>query len=729
MRRERVTPPNVMRVLHVIDSLEPGGTERQCLALAQGLSRLGVRNGLVYFRTGRLLAKLEPSAIDAREMAVGSIRSIRFPHQLIRLALVMRRWAPSVVQTYGFYSNLQGLLAATLAGVPVRVASRRDLGTYLRAGQHRLDRVAWRFAHRVVANSGAVRAQLIEQEHVPPSKVIVIRNGLDLSAWQDAQHDVGDPEDAVVGMVAHFRHQKDHVTFLKAAREILRVTPSVRFWLVGSGVLEEAIRRCAVDLGVASHVSFLGHLEGETLRTAVRRLTVSVLTSKDNEGLPNAVLESMAAGLPVVATSVGGAVEIIEDGVTGFLVPPGMPSAISERVLRLLKDPSLARSMGERGRAKVEREFTIDRMVGEFHALYQELLEQQSVRREKDTDVRRIVLAGYYPPPFGGESVHVRELARRLRGEGLNVDVINARLGAPPSPEYRSVTGRLGFIRALAEKVTPSTVLHLHTNGHSWKSWFMIGAAAAVCRLRRGRGVLTLHSGLAPGYLGRLGPLGRGAVRWGTGAFGHIICVNTEIRDALASLGVREGRLSVIPAYLGILPLAPLSALDAQLVEGYTPLVAAAGGPTPEYGLALLMAAVARLRLQLPRLGCVVMGCDGSGELRHLMESLRITDCVRCIGEVPHERFAAVVSRADVFVRPSYADGDAVSVREALDLGVAVVASDISFRPEGVVRFRPGDVDDLCRAVLYALGQGRGTPRTGAGRESLGAVLNIYEGL
>ncbi len=365
-----------MRVLHVIDSLDPGGTERQCLALAQGLSRLGVRNGLIYFRTGRLLAKLEPSTIDAREIAVGSVLSIRFPHQLIRLALAMRRWAPAVVQTYGFYSNLQGLLAATLAGVPVRVASRRELGAYLRAAQHRVDRVAWRFAHRVVANSEAVRSQLIEQERVPPSKVVVIRNGLNLSAWKDAHHDVGDTEDAVVGMVAHFRHQKDHVTFLKAAQEILRVTPSVRFWLVGSGVLEEAVRQCAVELGVAPHVSFLGHLEGETLRTAVRRFSVSVLTSKDNEGLPNAVLESMAAGLPVVATSVGGAVEVIEDGVTGFLVPPGLPSAISERVLRLLKDPSLARSMGERGRAKVECEFTIERMVGEFHALYQGLLEE-----------------------------------------------------------------------------------------------------------------------------------------------------------------------------------------------------------------------------------------------------------------------------------------------------------------------------------------------------------------
>jgi L-malate glycosyltransferase len=367
-----------LRVLHVLDSLLPGGTERQCLELACGLSSIGVHNTVFCFRTGPLLAELERSGIDVQQMPMGSFRSRHFPYRLIRLAQAVRRWRPYVVQTYGFYSDVPGLVAGVLAGVRARVAGRRDLGAHLRPAQRRADRWAWRLAHRVVVNSDAVRQQLVHLEHVAPEKVVVIRNGLNLHVWQPRDESI-DTADAVVGMVAHFREQKDHMTFLRAAKEILTTTSSVRFCLIGSGALEETVRERASQLGIASHVEFLGALEGDALRVAVRRFRVSVLTSKNNEGMPNAVLEAMAAGLPVVATAVGGATEIIEDGVTGFLVPPETPPALADRVIRLLKDPSLAEHMGKRGRDRVAREFPIQRMVDQFYGLYRELLPEDGL--------------------------------------------------------------------------------------------------------------------------------------------------------------------------------------------------------------------------------------------------------------------------------------------------------------------------------------------------------------
>jgi glycosyltransferase involved in cell wall biosynthesis len=177
-----------------------------------------------------------------------------------------------------------------------------------------------------------------------------------------------------VGIVAHFRDQKDHPTFLRAAREILKGVPSARFQLVGSGVLEPAIRDLAVRLGIAARTEFFGQLDPDAVRAALARFHVSVLTSKNNEGLPNAVLESMAAGRPVVATAVGGIPEVIDDGVTGYLVPPQDPAAVAERVVALLNDPSLAARMGARGRQKVEREFTLAGMVARFHTLYRDSL-------------------------------------------------------------------------------------------------------------------------------------------------------------------------------------------------------------------------------------------------------------------------------------------------------------------------------------------------------------------
>lgn len=362
-----------MRVVHVIDSLYPGGTERQCLELARGLSRLGVGNAVFYFRPGPLLMEFQSAGAAVQALPQASVQSSRFFFSLLALARALRREAAEIVQSYGFYSNLRGLTAARLAGVPVRVAARRELAKFLTPAQRRADRWVWRLAHRVVVNSEAVRRQVISEERVRPDKVVVIRNGLAADLWlaaDDPAHANGDP---VVGMVAHFREQKDHVTFLRAAREVLNFVPSARFCLVGLG-LNAPLREYVQQLGLTDYVDFRGGLEGEALRTAVRRSTVSVLSSKNNEGLPNAVLEAMAASRPVVATAVGGTPELIDDGVTGFLVPPQDPGALAERVVRLLKDPALARGMGERGRERVAREFTIERMCGQYHDLYRNLL-------------------------------------------------------------------------------------------------------------------------------------------------------------------------------------------------------------------------------------------------------------------------------------------------------------------------------------------------------------------
>jgi glycosyltransferase involved in cell wall biosynthesis len=367
-----VTTTRALRVHHIIDNLDPAGTERQCVELVRGLSRLGVGNAVFYFRPGALLAELRSAGVTALRVPQASVRSARFPLGVLALARAIRRGRPDIVQTYGYHSNLRGLVAARLARVPVRVAGRRELVKCLTPAQRRADRWALRLAHRIVANSEAVRRQLLAEEGVRPDKVVVIRNGLALEPWLAADDRAHDNGDLVVGMVAHFRADKDHVTFLRAAREVLTAVPSVRFCLIGWGLLNPTLQECAEQLGITDRVDVRGGLEGEALRAAVWRFTVSVLASK-SEGLPNAVLESMAASRPVVATAVGGTPELVDEGVTGFLVPPGDPGVLAERVVRLLKDPALTRTMGERGRERVAREFTIGRMSGQYDELYRDL--------------------------------------------------------------------------------------------------------------------------------------------------------------------------------------------------------------------------------------------------------------------------------------------------------------------------------------------------------------------
>ncbi|HEY3066262.1 MAG TPA: glycosyltransferase family 4 protein [Methylomirabilota bacterium] len=336
----------------------------------------------------------------------------------------------------------------------------------------------------------------------------------------------------------------------------------------------------------------------------------------------------------------------------------------------------------------------------------------------------RVVLAGYYPPPLGGESVHVADLARGLRARGIHVDVVNLRRGATASPEYRRVSGIFSLLTGLRRGLGGGALLHLHTNGHSAKSWSVVLAGAAALTFSRAVGILTLHSGFCPGYLARRGGMARAVIRFAVAPFAHVVCVNDAIRDALVKVGVPASRLSVLPAYLGLDAPGLLNDTDARSIEGFAPYLVAAAATDPEYGLPALIDAIDRLRRRHPRVGCVVMGAGDVDALRAEITHRGLGEHVICLGEVPHTRYLAFLARADVFVRPSIVDGDAISVREALALGRRVVASDTDFRPDGVIKFRRGDPADLADKVTTALG----TRATGVARDmrSFERLLGIY---
>jgi glycogen(starch) synthase len=341
---------------------------------------------------------------------------------------------------------------------------------------------------------------------------------------------------------------------------------------------------------------------------------------------------------------------------------------------------------------------------------------------------RRILLVGYYPPPLGGESVHVRELARRLMAEGVPIQVVNSRRGAPPSSEYRTISGPLGFFQDLLESLGPDTMLHLHTNGHNGKSWLMILAAAIALRLRQAAGILTLHSGLSPEYLVRAPIHVRLLVRAAADTFAHIICVNEEIRRALEGLGVGWERLSVIPAFLGIREAPSLSQPDREVAKLMKPLIVAMGGVEPEYGLPLLVGVLPALSHNFPSFGCIIIGSDGGDRVQTLLTDARLLNHVVCLGQISHDRCLSLLSSADVFVRASYTDGDSIAVREALALGTPVVASDTKIRPSGVILFQRGDSADLIAKINYALKIGRSVRAHvhKPGSSSLDRLLDVY---
>ncbi|MEP6593275.1 MAG: glycosyltransferase [Acidobacteriota bacterium] len=347
-----------------ITAFEPGGTERQMTELVRRLDPRQFRVHVACFhRAGAWLPRVLERAASVVEFPIRGFGRPATAGQLLAFARWCRRERIAVVQTCDLYANIFGLPGAALAGVPVRIGSRRELNPDKSTGQIRLQRLAYRAATKVVANSPAAR-EVLTAEGVAPGSIAVIANGVD-PLWFDLP-DHQRPIRTVI-TVANLRPEKSHEALLEAAAALAPTHPDLRFQIVGDGPRRQALEARAAALGLGGSVHFLGHRDDVPALLAAADLFV--LPSR-SEAFPNGVIEAMAAGLPVVACAVGGLVDLIEPGTTGLLVPPGDAAALAAAIARLAGDAVEAASLGRAARLAVRQRYSFDRMVGSFEDLY-----------------------------------------------------------------------------------------------------------------------------------------------------------------------------------------------------------------------------------------------------------------------------------------------------------------------------------------------------------------------
>lgn len=373
-------------VLHIIDSFEQGGTERQALQLLRLLRKSGrCRVHLACLQNkGSLRAEAEHSLGNAEipEFPLNSFYDRNFLIQVRKLGCFLKQNQIDIVHTHDFYTNIFGTAAAAMAQVRVRVASKRETDGFRSALQKRLERGAFRLAHRVVANSEAVRQQLI-REGARGEKIVTIYNGLDLtrvatsSSWKrdlacaalDLPLARAGP---IVTILANLQHEvKDHPTFLRAAAMVHKAIPDSSFIIAGEGKLMPGLRKMAVELGLEHAVFFVGRCDRVADLLGISQ--VCVLSSRA-EGFSNVILEYMGASRPVVATDVGGAAEAVVENETGYMVAAGDHEKMAARITQLLSEPERARAMGERGRKIVDQRFSCAAQVERVLALYDDQL-------------------------------------------------------------------------------------------------------------------------------------------------------------------------------------------------------------------------------------------------------------------------------------------------------------------------------------------------------------------
>lgn len=362
-----------VRIAFCITDLDPGGAERALVQLVTRLDRQRWEPAVYCLaRRGALADELAAKGIPVVCLAA---RRWTAACALMRLARELRRFRPAIVQTFLFHANLAGRIAGRLVGVRriisgIRVAEKRSRIPLW------LDRWTNGLVRANVCVSQDVADSSIRQARLPARKIVVIPNGVDAARFSTVRAadltGLGIPSGSMVLLtVGRLDRQKGLIDLIEAAALVLPRYPQAHVLLVGEGPERPAIEQAIRDRNLLDRV----HLAG--WRPDVPELLAAgyaLVLSSHWEGMPNVVLEAMAAGLPVVATRVEGVSELVIEGQTGLLVPAQSPKSLAAALGGILDDPAAAKAMGQGGRERVRGEFSWEKMAARYSALYQSIL-------------------------------------------------------------------------------------------------------------------------------------------------------------------------------------------------------------------------------------------------------------------------------------------------------------------------------------------------------------------
>jgi len=676
-----------------IDTFSRGGNERQFLHVLRQLDRgeYELVVGCLHKR-GAFLEEVCSQGTPIVEFPIRSLFGLHTARRFWQLVRFLRRNRIAILHAFDFYSEIFALPAARMAGVPVLLAARGELRDLRNPLQRSAIGIACRLATCIVTNSQACFAEARRE----PGRAVFIPNSIDLDLFRPAisstevRRNLGLGDNApVIGLLAALRPEKDVGTFLRAAAHVSTQIPDARFLVIGDGSERPSLERLAAELRLSGRALFLG--DQSNVENLLASLDIAVLSSV-TESMPNAVLEAMAVGRPVVATRAGGTHELVRDGETGYLVPVRDPEAMSEKILKLLRDPERRLAMGRAGRARVEREFSGTRMREELRTLY-----GSTLRAHRPT--ARILQIGNYPPPACGWSIHTEAVQRALMQRGVDARVLDIGPGRDvPKPGCIPVGNAFDYAVKLATHRIRGFRLQPHVNGDSWKGYALALSAVLLGRITGKPAVLMFHAGHEQIFFPRLRGFWFHAFRLLFKASGEIICNSEQVRQTILGYGIRADKIHAIFSVdyaaekNSIFPPPSI----ASFLHLHEPRLCCYALFRPEFTMEALFEAFSWLRRDHPKAGLVICGpADTPREAKEQMRRLGIESSVLITGNLPHAEFLATLRSSDLFIRTAIRDGLCASVIEALTLGVPVVAANNGTRPGSAVTYQPGNAADL----------------------------------
>ncbi|HXM60997.1 MAG TPA: glycosyltransferase [Terriglobales bacterium] len=689
------------------DSFETGGSERQFVELARSLNptEFDVHLGCIQ-RRGAFLDGL--GRVPEFRLG-GNLYGLKSFWTRARLAQYLRRDRIVIAHAFDLYTNLTLIPAARLAGVRVVIGSHRQLGDLLSRSKSRAQAAAFRWCDVVVCNSRAAANRLVEQGF-RKSRVVVIGNALPASAFGDTAPAMPRREGMLrVGMIARMNAQsKNHKVLLRAASRLCHRFPCLEFILVGDGPLRPELEREAESLGLKDHILFFG--DRRDIPGILASLDVSVVPSS-SESLSNAILESMAAEVPVVASRVGGNPELL--GVDrGMLVAPDDDQALADAIERLLLDAGMRATLGRNGKELAKANFSLENIRDRYEELYADLLEKKNWIANRDSSLGaspraggggiRLALVAASQRYVGGQSVQAELLLRNWQ----NDPAIEARFIPidPSLPRLLAWVERIPFLRTLVREpvylaslwrgLKNVDIVHIFSASY-WSFLVAPFPAWLIARLRGSKTVIHYHSGEARDHLTRF----RG-VRSVLEDADRLVVPSEYLAGVFREFGLQA---EVVP---NIVDLKQFCFRERKPLR---PRLICTRGFHPYYCVDVVIRAFAEIAKGFSEATLELVGKGPlEPQIRNLVQELKLSG-VNFAGAVSHQEIARFYDGADIFINASSLDNMPVSILEAFASGTPVVST----APEGMSSLiqnertglisLPGDAQALADNVMRLL--------------------------
>jgi len=689
------------RVFLMLNSFETGGTERQFVSLAKSLDPHRFSLSLGCIQTKGPLRDLFGEV--PRFKLGGSVYGWKSWHSRWQLSRHLRQKQIQIAHAFDFYTNLTLVPAARWAGVPVVIGSQRQLGDLLSPTQSRLQRAAFGLCDVVLCNSRAASERL-KAGGFPESKIRIIGNALSPESFADAAPLVPRREGVVrVGMIARMNaHSKNHLGFLRAAAKLRTFFPEAEFLLAGDGPLRKQLEAEATALGIGDRVLFLG--DRRDIPSVLASLDVSVVPS-DSESLSNVILESMAAGVPVVATAVGGNPELLAED-RGVLVAARDVDALAKAAEDLMSNPAHRLRLGANARQFARETFSAESITRQYQDLYAELLSQKigvaTIRRHSVPGRLRVAIVAASPRYVGGQSVQAGLLLKhwaddpQVHATFIPVD--------PQFPRGLRWVGRLPGLRTLVRTPFYLTALWrglgdvgvAHIFSASYSSFLVAPMPAwTVARLRGKKTLIHYHSGEARDHL-RSSWVARSVLK----RVDRVVTPSGYLVDVFREFGLQADPVPNLVdfsqfAYRERKPLRP-HLICTRGFHGY-------------YCVDVVVKAFAQVQKEFPDAQLDLVGRGPlEAQIRQLVTDLQLSNVNFC-GVVSRDEIGNYYDRADIFINASRLDNMPVSVLEAFASGTPVVST----APEGMrylvehgrtgLLSEPGEAPALAENVLRLL--------------------------